>query len=190
MSEYRNTTLSASAAVLVCSLAFSRRNVRPARIGLSVAFGVAAGVAAGHSYLFPSNSGSTTVAPFNILKPFSSLLNLGVSHCELPKESSLRSFSISDGRAEQEQYEKAVVDVTASSFERLVLNNDKNVLVLFYAPWCGYCKRLGTVNAVCLLRTVHIISILLDRVLLVLLCCVACHGNGAPITFDGITINS
>jgi len=35
-----------------------------------------------------------------------------------------------------------VVELTDSSFESIVLNKKKDVLVEFYAPWCGHCKKL------------------------------------------------
>ena len=36
-----------------------------------------------------------------------------------------------------------VVVLKGASFNELVMNNDKDVLVEFYAPWCGHCKKLG-----------------------------------------------
>jgi protein disulfide-isomerase A1 len=36
-----------------------------------------------------------------------------------------------------------VVILKGKSFNDLVINNDKDVLVEFYAPWCGHCKKLA-----------------------------------------------
>ncbi|RZC35474.1 Thioredoxin domain containing protein [Asbolus verrucosus] len=38
-----------------------------------------------------------------------------------------------------------VIIAVAKSFDELVVNNDKDTLVEFYAPWCGHCKRLTPV---------------------------------------------
>jgi len=34
------------------------------------------------------------------------------------------------------------VDLTPSNFDEVVMDKDKDVLVAFYAPWCGHCKKL------------------------------------------------
>lgn len=31
----------------------------------------------------------------------------------------------------------------AENFEELITNNDKDILIEFYAPWCGHCKKLA-----------------------------------------------
>jgi protein disulfide-isomerase A1 len=38
-----------------------------------------------------------------------------------------------------------VVTLKGDSFNDLVINNNKDVFVEFYAPWCGHCKKLAPV---------------------------------------------
>lgn len=39
----------------------------------------------------------------------------------------------------------AVTEVGNDNFEREVLNSEKHAVVDFWAPWCGYCRRLTPV---------------------------------------------
>ena len=40
-------------------------------------------------------------------------------------------------------FEKSVVTVLTDNFETGVMQKDKDVLLLLYAPWCGWCKKIA-----------------------------------------------
>lgn len=42
-----------------------------------------------------------------------------------------------------ESQDGPVAVVVAKNYDDLVINNDKDVLLEFYAPWCGHCKALA-----------------------------------------------
>lgn len=48
-------------------------------------------------------------------------------------------------RSKAAKSDSKVVTLTDSTFNKIVLDEEKDVLVEFYAPWCGHCKNLAPV---------------------------------------------
>jgi protein disulfide-isomerase A6 len=53
------------------------------------------------------------------------------------------SSSSSSGGGRRSSGGKAVIELTESNFQALVMDSDDHWLVEFFAPWCGHCKNLA-----------------------------------------------
>ncbi|XP_052535424.1 thioredoxin domain-containing protein 11 isoform X1 [Tympanuchus pallidicinctus] len=48
-----------------------------------------------------------------------------------------------DGTSVRVPAERVVAEVTTSTFHHIVFSSEKNVLLLYYAQWCGFCASLN-----------------------------------------------
>lgn len=58
----------------------------------------------------------------------------------------------------------AALAVTAENFERIVLDEERDVLLMFYAPWCAYCKQFAPDYAEVTRRLSAVSSVLVAQI--------------------------
>uniref|UniRef100_A0A8D0DJG7 Thioredoxin domain containing 11 n=1 Tax=Salvator merianae TaxID=96440 RepID=A0A8D0DJG7_SALMN len=57
--------------------------------------------------------------------------------------SPLKRHLVGDGRPSHVHAQHAVREVSTQAFHEVVLRSEKDVLLLYYAPWCGFCMSLN-----------------------------------------------
>lgn len=60
-------------------------------------------------------------------------------------EDKVKAHLKSEKEPEAEVDEHGVTTLVGTSFDRIVMDKEKDVLVEFYAPWCGHCKQLAPI---------------------------------------------
>jgi len=82
---------------------------------------------AGKNYIFPYSSEITYDAVKSYLDGYAAgTLSANVKSQEIPADNN-----------------GPVTTIVGKNFDAVVLDNEKDVLVEFYAPWCGHCKSLA-----------------------------------------------
>lgn len=76
-----------------------------------------------------------------IMKDEFSIENLNAFVADL-EEGSLEPYVKSEPIPETQG---PVIVAVGKNFEDVVTNNDKDILIEFYAPWCGHCKKLAPI---------------------------------------------
>ena len=69
--------------------------------------------------------------------------NYSANH--LPRFTRSQSISSSPGCSRSSQDSICVPEISSSSFERIVLDPRKDVILMYYAPWCGFCSSINHV---------------------------------------------
>ena len=68
---------------------------------------------------------------------------IGIEH--LSEETEEEAEDSSDPYAESEESDGVnyVIDINPTNYDSLIANTNKDVMLEFYAPWCGHCKQLA-----------------------------------------------